>query len=123
MDDRQVAIYLGRVRVAKGMLLMVSPRAALRPVLGSGLESPAAGVTARGVGASEVILGVGVSISAGERLGSANWMSMCAASDALGAVAFLLTPGLPRRARLVGLMAAASAVLHFRVARVLSQAS
>ena len=123
MDDRQAAIYLGRVRVAKGILLMIFPRAALRPALGSGLESPAAGVTARGVGASEVILGVGVSISAGERVGSANWMSMCAASDAIGAAALLFTPGLPRRARLFGLMSVVSAVLHFRAARGLSLGS
>lgn len=123
MDDRQVAIYLGRVRVAKGMLLMIAPRTALRPALGSGLESPSAGVTARGVGAGEVVLGVGVSIAASERMGSANWMSMCAASDTLGAAALLLTPSLPRRARLFGLMSVASAVFHFRVARGLSQAS
>lgn len=121
MDHRRLAVYLGRIRVGIGLLMLAAPRSALRPALGRGLESPASGVAVRMAGARDAVIGAGIAIAAAERRGGASWTSMGATTDAFDAAILLVTPGLPRRTRLLGLLTAASAVVHFRLARDLSK--
>jgi hypothetical protein len=68
-------------------------------------------------GARDAVLGAGGSISLGEKRGGANWLSMGALADGVDALVLLVTPGLARRARLLGLAAAGSAVAHLYLAR------
>ena len=121
MDHRRLAVYLGRVRVGVGLLLLAAPRAVLRPALGGGLGSPAAGVVARMAGARDAVIGAGIAIAAAERRGGASWTSMGAVTDAFDGAVMLLTPGLPRRTRLLGLVTAGSAVAHLRLAHELAK--
>ncbi|MBM3674110.1 MAG: hypothetical protein FJW88_03995 [Actinobacteria bacterium] len=121
MDHRRLAVYLGRIRVGIGLLLLAAPRVVLRPALGRGLESPASGVVARMAGARDAVVGAGIAIAAAERRGGASWTSMGAVTDAFDAGILVLTPGLPRRTRLLGLLTAVSAVAHFRLARELAR--
>ncbi len=86
MDHRRLAVYLGRIRVGLGLLLLAAPRAVLRPALGRGLESPASGVVARMAGARDAVVGAGIAIAAAERRGGASWMSMGAVTDAFDAL-------------------------------------
>ena len=60
----------------------------------------------------DAVMGAGGSIAVGQRSGGGDWLSMMALCDAFDAVVMLATPGLPKRARLIGLGAAGSAVLH-----------
>jgi hypothetical protein len=116
MDTRRIAIYAGRGRVALGLALLAAPRATLRPWVGA-LGTPGGATVARFLGAREAVLGAGAAIAAGERNGGGSWLSMAAVADGIDAAACLVTPGLPRSARLLGVLAAASAAGHLAFAR------
>lgn len=118
MDTRRAAVYAGRIRVGMGLAMLAAPRMSLRPWLGrDGLDSAAAGAVVRFVGARDAALGVGSAIAAAERNGGGSWLSMAAVADGFDGVVCLLTPGLPRAARLLGVVALASAAAHLTFAR------
>lgn len=117
MDNRQRAIYLCRGRVGIGIAMMLAPRSGSRLGFGSGNESQGAAALGRAFGAREAVLGTGAAIALSERKGGQNWLSMTAVADAVDAAAMLLTPRLPLRVRLIGILAAASAVAQFVVAQ------
>lgn len=96
---------------------MLAPRTGSRLGFGSGNDSQGASVLGRAFGAREAVLGTGAAIALSEREGGENWLSMSAVADAIDAAALLLTPRLPLRARLLGIIAAASAVAQFAVAK------
>ena len=121
MDNRQRAIYLCRTRVGIGIVMMLAPRTGSRLGFGSGNDSQGAAVLGRAFGAREAALGTGAAIALSEREGGENWLSMSAVADAVDAAALLLTPRLPLRARLLGIIAAASAVAQFAVAKEISE--
>jgi len=90
--------------------------------IGREAESRGARLFARAMGVREAALGAGASIAVGQGRGGADWVSMLAVCDAGDAVVSLLTPGLPARARLIGVGAAVSAVVHLRLAKDLAAA-
>jgi len=120
VDTRRVAIYAGRVRVGLGLAMLAAPGATLRPCFGPAVTSPAARSVARFAAGRDVVLGAGVAIAAGEREGGGSWLSMVAVADAVDALACLVTPGLPRGARVLGVAAAGSAVAQLLLARRLA---
>ena len=123
MDNRQRAIYLSRVRVGIGLAMLGLPRASGRALVGRGADSPAAATVSRMLGGREVALGAGAAIALAERDTGHNWLSMTALADGIDAAALLLTPRLPLRARLAGVVAAALAVAQLAVAKELAEAA
>lgn len=117
MEARQLGTYLARGRVGLGLAAMVAPGATLGLTFGRGANNPGARAVGRLLGVRDGVLGAGGSIAVGQHAGGGDWLSMMAVCDAIDAVVMLATPGLPRRARLVGLAAAGSAVLHLYLAR------
>jgi hypothetical protein len=122
MDDRRLAIYIARSRVGFGLALLAVPRVALRPWFGSTVDARITAPLGRMVGARDALLGAGGAIALGERNGGANWLSMMALTDAIDAAIILTAPGVPWRGRLLGAVAAASAVSHFQLARRIARA-
>jgi hypothetical protein len=117
MDTRRIAIYAGRTRVGLGLAMLAAPRAVLQPWLGGTLGRPAGTSVTRFLGAREAVLGAGTAIAAGERNGGGSWTSMAAVADGVDAIVCLVTPGLPRSARILGVLAAGSAAAHLVLAR------
>jgi hypothetical protein len=122
MDNRQTATYLARSRVGMGIALLIAPRLGLRLTLGPIADARITAPLGRIAGIRDVVLGAGGSISLGERRGGANWLSMGAVADGVDALVLLATPGLAKRARLVGIAAAASAVAHMYFAKEIAGA-
>ncbi|MGZ4736442.1 MAG: hypothetical protein ACXV8R_12600, partial [Acidimicrobiia bacterium] len=112
MDSRQLGTYLSRGRVGLGLAAMLAPGTTLALIAGRGANGTGARVVTRIFGSRDAAIGAGGSIAVGQRSGGGDWLSMMAMCDAFDAVVMLATPGLPKRARLIGLGAAGSAVLH-----------
>lgn len=121
-DTRRLGIWLGRVRGAIGVAFLVAPRSVGHLGLGVAAGGPDGRVYARTMGARELALGLGTAIATAERRGGAGWTSMGAVADGLDAAVLLLSRGLGWRARLVGVVAAASAVGHLVLARGIAAA-
>jgi len=117
METKQLGAYLSRARVGLGLAAMVAPGVTMGLLVGRGANNPGARTVGRLFGVRDSVLGAGGSIAIGQRAGGGDWLSMMALVDAFDAVVMLGTPGLPKRARLVGILAAKSAVLHLYVAR------
>jgi hypothetical protein len=117
MDTKQLGTYLARGRVGVGLVALVAPGPTLTITFGRGANNPGARAMARLAGARDATIGAGGSIAIGQRAGGGDWLSMMAVVDGFDALVMLLTPGLPKRARLIGLGAAGSAVLHLFLAR------
>jgi hypothetical protein len=100
-DLRQRCIYLARVRFVLGLSLFVLPGFLSRVWVGRGGTTPAAGA----------------SIALGEREHGADWLSMLAVVDAGDAVNGVISRHLPKRLKLISLVAAASATGHMLLAR------
>ena len=120
MDLRRVALYVSRTRVGLGLVMLVAPRLAFGPLYGPGASTPAGAALGRMMGAREAALGAGAAIAAGERHGSANWMSMVALADGVDAVVNLTSRRLGWRGRVVGVVAAASSAAHLVFAKRLA---
>ena len=95
-QTRKAALYFARGRSLLGVGLTLLPAAATR--IGVGTSSAPASALMRMVGVRDVAIGLG------------------AVADGVDALALLLTPGLPKRARLVGLFAAGGAVVGMKLA-------
>ena len=117
MEARQLGTYLARGRVGLGLAAMIAPGPALAVTHGRGAATPAARAFGRLAGVRDAVMGAGGSIAAGQHAGGGDWLSMMALVDAFDALVMLASPGLPKRTRLIGLMAAGSAVLHLYLAR------
>lgn len=111
---RLVALWLCRVRALLGVKLVLFPRLVSRLWLGT--PAPAARATVRMVGARDVALGLGAIAGVREGTQAPEWMGWGAVADGVDAIALLATPGLPKRARLVGLVAAGAAVVGMALA-------
>jgi hypothetical protein len=120
MELRRLALYLTRTRVGLGLLLLVAPRVAVRRTYGVRRDEATSAALTRMLGAREVALGAGGAIAVGERRGSAGWVSMIALADGLDAVANLTGRRLGWRGRVVGVVAAGSAVGHLVLAKRLA---
>jgi len=117
MDTRQLGAYISRGRVGIGLAAMVAPGPTIALMVGRGSNSVGARVVTRMFGARDSVLGAGGSIAIGQRAGGGDWLSMMALVDAFDGIVMLATPGLPKRARLVGVAAIGSAVAHLYLAR------
>ena len=95
-QTRKAALYFARGRSLLGLGLALLPGAATK--IGVGKTSPPASALMRMVGVRDLAIGLG------------------AVADGVDALALLLTPGLPKRARLVGLMAAGGAAAGMKLA-------
>jgi len=120
MDDRQLALVLGRARAVVGLVLVVFPSLVGRLWLGRGATAPAARATLRMLGARDLVLGIGAITTVKESTSGPEWVGTGAVVDGVDAVAMLITPGLPKRARLSVLVPAAAAVLAIRCAKALA---
>lgn len=117
METRQIATYLARARVGMGLSMLLTPKLGLRSMFGSAATAPIVGPLGRIAGIRDVVLGAGGSISLGERNGGANWLSMGAVADAVDGVVLLVSPGLAKRAKLVGITALGLAAYQLYLAK------
>lgn len=117
---RDLALTHCRARSVVGLGLMVVPGLLGRAWLGRGGGTPATRAGLRMMGARDVVLGVGALTATKEGSHGPEWLGMAAVADAVDAVVCLVTPKLGWRARVVGLVAAASALLGLRLARDLA---
>ncbi|HEX5614490.1 MAG TPA: hypothetical protein VFZ83_04995 [Acidimicrobiia bacterium] len=120
MDDRQLALVLGRARAVAGLVLVVFPSLAGWLWLGRGAREPAARATLRMLGIRDLVLGIGAITTVKEQTSGPEWVGMGAVVDGVDAVAMVITPGLPKRARLAMLFPAAAAALGIRAAKALA---
>lgn len=117
MDTRQIGAYISRGRVGLGLAAIVAPGTTLALIAGRGSNSVGARAATRLFGARDAVMGAGGSIAVGQRAGGGDWLSMMALVDAFDGIVMLATPGLPKRARLIGVAAIGSAVAHLYLAR------
>jgi hypothetical protein len=111
---RLVALWLCRIRALLGWKLVLAPRLVTR--LGLGTPSPVATATVRMVGVRDIALGLGAIAGVREGAQAPEWVGWGAVADGVDALALLVTPGLPKRARLVGLVAAGAAAVGMKLA-------
>ncbi len=117
MEIRQVGAYVSRGRVGLGLAAMIAPGATLTIAFGRGASTPGARAVGRLFGAADAAIGAGGSIAVGQGVGGGDWLSMMALVDAFDGVVMLATPGLPKRARLIGVCAIGSAIAHLYLSR------
>jgi hypothetical protein len=111
---RLVALWACRLRALLGVKLVLFPR--LITKLGLGTPTPVSTAVVRMVGVRDLAIGLGGVAGVREGTQAPEWMGWGAVADGVDALALLVTPGLPKRARLVGLFAAGSAVVGMRLA-------
>jgi hypothetical protein len=117
-DHRRLAVITARVRVGLGAALLLTTGPVARLMLGANSREVRAGL--RLTGARDLALGLGALTTVKERTHDAEWVSMGALVDGLDAVVLLGTRRLPLRARLVGVVAAITAVTGLWVSQRLA---
>ena len=70
----------------------------------------------RMVGVRDLAIGLGAVAGVHEGIQAPEWLGWGAVADGVDALALLLTPGLPKRARLAGLLAAGGAAAGMKLA-------
>lgn len=117
-NRRLMALWTCRGRALLGVGMVLAPRLVSR--LGLGRPSPVGTAALRMVGVRDLAIGLGGVAGVREGTQAPEWVGWGAAADAVDAVALLVTPGLPKRARLVGVFAGLAAVTGLRLARELA---
>jgi hypothetical protein len=120
MDNRQLALVLGRARAVVGISAIALPGVVNFLWLGTGATNKHARALTRMLGIRDLALGVGALTSVKENTQGPEWLSMGAAADGVDALVSLLLRDTPRRTKLVGLVAATSAVVAMKVSRDLA---
>jgi hypothetical protein len=115
LEPRQIAIIASRGRCVIGLLCIFVPSLVVRLVLGR--SDPFVKAVTRVVGIRDLALGVGALTALKEHEQDAEWLSMGAACDGVDAAVFVVSPGLPLRARLVGLGAGVNAAYLLKLSR------
>lgn len=113
-QSRTAALYFARGRALLGLGLTLLPGTATR--IGVGKSSAPASALMRMVGVRDLAIGLGSVAGVREGIQAPEWLGWGAVADGVDALALLVTPGLPRRARLVGLLAAGGAVAGMKLA-------
>ncbi len=111
---RLIALWFARARALLGLKLVLFPKLVTR--IGIGTPSPTSTAVVRMVGVRDLALGLGAVAGIREGTQAPEWMGWGAAADGVDALALLVTPGLPKRARLTGLFAAGAAVVGMKLA-------
>lgn len=122
MDARQLGTYIARGRVGIGLSAMVAPRLTLAVAFGSGGDTVGGRAICRLSGARDAVIGAGGSIAVGQGAGGGDWLSMGALVDGFDGLVLLATPGLPKRARLIGIAALGAAVTQLLLSRQIAAA-
>jgi hypothetical protein len=117
-SPRRLAVALARARVGAGAALLLAGGPLGR--LSVGADGSGSSAAWRVAGGRDLALGVGTLTSVHERTQDAEWVGMSALVDGIDAAVLLLTPRLPVRARLLGLVAAGGAVAGLIAARALA---
>jgi hypothetical protein len=113
-QTRRAALYFARGRSLLGLGLTLLPGPATR--IGVGIPSAPARALMRMVGVRDLAIGLGAVAGVREGIQAPEWLGWGAVADGVDALALLLTPGLPKRARLAGLLAAGGAVAGMKLA-------
>jgi len=113
-QTRKAALVFARGRSLLGLGLTVLPGTATK--IGVGKSSGPASALMRMVGVRDLAIGLGAVAGVREGTQAPEWLGWGAVADGVDALALLLTPGLPKRARLVGLCAAGGAVAGMKLA-------
>jgi hypothetical protein len=114
LTPRTAALFTARGRSLLGLGLTVLPGPAVTIAVGK--STPTARALMRMVGVRDLALGLGAVNGIREEIQAPEWLGWGAFADGVDALALLVTPGLPKRARLVGLLAAAGAVGGMKLA-------
>jgi len=122
VDDqrRLVALWHARGRGILGLVCVLFP--SLVATVGMGRPGPVGRAAIRMLGVRDIALGLGAISGIREGGPTEEWIGWGAVADGVDAVALLVTPGLAKRARLVGLLAGGSAVYGFLTARAYADA-
>jgi hypothetical protein len=113
-QTRKAALYFARGRSLLGVGLTLLPGTAAK--IGVGTPNASARALMRMVGVRDVAIGLGAVAGVREGIQAPEWLGWGAVADGVDALALLLTPGLPKRARLSGLFAAGGAVVGMKLA-------
>ena len=111
---RLVALWLCRIRALFGVKMLLFPRIISRVAFGR--STPATVAAVRMVAVRDIALGMGAVAGVREGTQAPEWMGWGAVADGVDGLALLVTPGLPKRARLFGLVAAGAAVVGMKLA-------
>jgi hypothetical protein len=124
VDEHQMARLLAALRLTVGTALLTAPGLAARAWVGPGGGGPELKVFARATGIREVVLGAGTLRALTRGSEARPWVVGSAASDAVDALAALVSLGRvrPGRALLTAAMAGGAAATGAVVARQLSEA-
>ena len=120
IEERELALWLARGRAVVGIAAMVAPALVAKVWVGSaGTEVKA---MTRVMGVRDLALAVGAITNLKEQNQDAEWLGVGSVADAVDSAVSLLTPGLPKRARLIGLFAGGMSVVGMRFARSFADA-
>jgi hypothetical protein len=111
---RLIALWFARARALLGLKLVLFPR--LVTTVAIGPPTPTSTAVMRMVGVRDLALGLGSVAGVREGTQAPEWMGWGAVADGVDALALLVTPGLPKRARFTGLLAGAAAVVGMKLA-------
>ena len=121
MEAREIAIAQARGRIALGGLLLLAPGLAGRAWVGGDADRPGAKLLARGLGARDVGIGLGIVIALDRGAPVRGWLEASALADAVDFAATLIARDEVPAATLPGILAMAggSTVLSGWLARQL----
>lgn len=109
MDAHRQAQALAAGRIAFGLVLFLAPSRATSAWLGADAQRPGTAMVARGLGARDVALGIGLLTALGRPDGEATrWVEAAIVGDVADAAASVLGGRVSMR-RLLGVVAAGSA--------------
>jgi len=122
IDDqvRRLAVLVARGRVGAGAAMLAAAGPLARLAVGG--NQPGGRAALRFAGGRDLALGIGALTSVRESTHGPEWVSMGALVDGIDAVVLLVTPRLPWRSRLFGLVAGAAAVAGWLAAQRLADA-
>ena len=122
LEPRQLSLIAARARAVNGLVMLAVPGLVGRLLFGEAGAAPAAKALVRLVGVRDLVLGVGAITTLKEHTMDAEWVGMGAVADAVDGAVALLTPGLPKRTRLVALVGGGAAVSGLLASRALADA-
>ena len=116
MDPQRklIALWFARIRALLGLKLVLFPGLITKVCIGK--STPVSNAAVRMVGVRDLGLGLGAVAGVREGTQAPEWMGWGAVAAGVDALALLITPGLPKRARLTGLFAAGAAVVGMKLA-------
>ncbi|MGB2757893.1 MAG: hypothetical protein WBD02_09560 [Acidimicrobiia bacterium] len=116
-DVRKLGIWLGRIRAGVGVAYLIAPDRSARSWFGGKSSSPSQRGMSRAFAVREFTIGLGVAIACAEGERGSDWLSIAGLTDAADTALTVLQPGIPLRSKLMVLLTAPAAVVHYIVAR------